>query len=281
VAAIELIKVDGLGNRFFLIDQTTVDLEDPKGTLELLRGQAARLCERSGGVDGLLIVGPPWTSDGIASMLVINRDGSRPEMCGNGLRCAALWVGHRRGLRRGPIDTDAGLRRCEVVSVAADGRHGEVLVDMGPARDLGEVHPAAASGRPFRAISVGNPHAVAFVSDDDDLEVLARDLGPRVETDPVFPEGTNVELCRVERDGRLTLCVWERGCGITQACGTGASATAAAAVLEGLARRGVPIRVRLPGGELLIRVPEEPGRGIEMIGPARIEHTESADLETD
>jgi diaminopimelate epimerase len=279
VAAIELTRVDGLGNDFFLIDRIAAETEDSESTLDLLREQAARLCERSGGVDGLLIVGPPWTPDGIASMLVINRDGSRPEMCGNGLRCVALWLGHRRGLRKVPIDTDAGLRRCEVVNMAPDGRHGEVLIDMGPARDLGEVQPTAASGLTFRAISVGNPHAVAFVSAQDDPEALARELGPRVETDPVFPERTNVELCRVEPDGSLTLCVWERGCGITRACGTGASATAAAAVLEGLARRAVPIQVRLPGGDLRIRVPEDPDHGIEMIGPARIGHTEQASLE--
>jgi diaminopimelate epimerase len=280
VAAICLTRVDGLGNCFFLIDLTAADPSSPEVGLDLLREQAPRLCKLGGGVDGLLIVGPPWTPGGIASMLVINRDGSRPEMCGNGLRCVALWVGHGRGLRQVPIDTDAGLRRCEVMSMAADGKHGEVMVDMGPARDLGEIRPASASGRTFRAISVGNPHAVAFVSAKDDPEALARDLGPRVETDPAFSEGTNVELCRVEPDGRLTLCVWERGCGITRACGTGASATAAAAVLEGLARRGTPIRVRLPGGELRIRVPDDPDLGIEMTGPARIEHTERADLET-
>lgn len=277
MAAIELTKVDGLGNCFFLLDRTDASLGRPE--LDFLREQAPRLCERSGGVDGLLIVGPPWTSDGVASMLVINRDGSRPEMCGNGLRCVALWVGRRHGLREVPIDTDAGLRRCEVVSMARDAQHGEVLVDMGPARDLGEVRPAAADDRTFRAISVGNPHAVAFVSAQDDPETLARELGPRVESDPAFPERTNVELCRVEPDGKLTLCVWERGCGITKACGTGASATAAAAVLEGLAKRGVPIPVRLPGGELRIRVPDDPDHGIEMIGPARIEHTERVELQ--
>ena len=280
MATLELTRVDGLGNDFFLIDRTAANLRDPEGELERLREQAPRICERSGGVDGLLVVGPPWTPDGIASMLVINRDGSRPEMCGNGLRCVALWLGHRRGLREVPIDTDAGLRRCEVVSMAPDGLHGEVLVDMGPARDLGKVRPAAASGRTFRAVSVGNPHAVAFVSPQDDPEALARDLGPRVETDPAFPERTNVELGRVEPDGRLTLWVWERGCGITRACGTGASAAAAAAVLEGLAPPGVPMRVRLPGGELRIRVPEDRDHGIEMIGPARIAHTEHAPLET-
>ncbi len=199
-------------------------------------------------------------------MTVINFDGSRPEMCGNGLRCVALYVAHRGG-RPGEeldIDTDAGPKRCLCTG-------DEVRVDMGPARILGRASPVADQGREFVAIDMGNPHAVCLVDGHEDLEELARTRGPQIELDPCYaPAKTNVEFARVDETGaRISLWVWERGVGITQACGTGACATAVAAVSEGLARADADIEVQLPGGTLTIRVPSAPGAGVWMTGPAR------------
>jgi diaminopimelate epimerase len=194
-------------------------------------------------------------------MLVVNHDGSRPEMCGNGLRCVALHLADSPATLY--VDTDAGVRLCHV-RPDATGQAGEVEVDMGGAEPLGA---RTVAGRRFATFSLGNPHAVAFVAAGEDPEQLARTLGPVVETDRQFPARTNVEFARREPDGTLTLWVWERGCGITAACGTGACATLAAAVAEGLAPSGASVRVRLPGG--LLRVRLDDGRAW-MTGPARV-----------
>jgi diaminopimelate epimerase len=271
----QFLKVEGLGNDFLLLDRRDpevpgglAELRSPRAPLGLsseladLQARAPTLCDRRIGVggDGLLIVAPPRTPGSRGAMIVVNHDGSRPEMCGNGLRCVALY------LAGGPgpvlVDTDAGARACTIGQVAADGAAGEVEVDMGVATQLG---PREAAGRRFAAVSVGNPHAVAFVAGEDP-EWLARELGPVVERDPRFPGRTNVEFARVDPDGGLTLWVWERGCGITAACGTGACATVAAAVQQGLVAADVPVPVRLPGGTLTVRWSD--GR-VWMTGPAR------------
>ena len=256
-------KVEGLGNDFLLIDRTDRTVAEVEAEVERLQPHARALCDRRTGVgaDGLLVVGPgPEGADG--SMLVINHDGSRPEMCGNGLRCVAQHLAalHARGDL--VVMTDAGLKRCVVTG---SGTKVEVGVDMGPGEDLGP--RSVASGRAFHAVSMGNPHAIAFV--DEDPEALARTEGPDAEVDPVFPDRTNVEFARMRDDG-LTLWVWERGCGITQACGTGACATACAAVWAGLHAPGIPLAVDLPGGRLWITVPEDRSAGVHMRGPARV-----------
>ncbi len=272
------VKVEGLGNDFLLIDLSRpgdgpldpqpgrlAPAPDPDALaahLTALQRDAPALCDRRTGVggDGLLIVAPPQRPDSAATMLVINHDGSRPEMCGNGLRCVALFVAGGPSTLR--IDTDAGPRLCHVR--ARTSSEGEVEVDMGPAEPLGT---RLVAGRSFAAFSLGNPHAVAFVGPGEDPEQLARALGPQVERDPQFPARTNVEFARREPDGSLTLWVWERGCGITAACGTGACATLAAAVAQGLAPADLPVRVQLPGGPLTVRLT---AGHVLMTGPARL-----------
>lgn len=266
------LKVEGLGNDFLLIDLLR-PAEGPRPAHEAhlpsrpdpdalarwiakLQARAPALCDRRTGVggDGLLLVTPPLAPTSAGTMLVLNHDGSRPEMCGNGLRCVARYLA--QDAAPFTIDTDAGPRRCQV-------RGDQVEVDMGPAQFLG---PRDVAGRRFAAFSLGNPHAVAFVAPHEDPEQLARTLGPLVERDPQFPARTNVEFARVEPDGSLTLWVWERGCGITAACGTGACATLAAAVAAGLAPADRPVRVQLPGGPLTIRLTTD---RVWMTGPAR------------
>jgi diaminopimelate epimerase len=270
----EFLKVEGLGNDFVLIDRRADDEAVRNDRIDRLRAVAPRLCDRRFGVgaDGILVLAPPRTQGHDATMLVINHDGSVPEMCGNGLRCVAMLVAADRDAHEVVIDTDAGPRRCRVeIAGAAQPRwelHGGVEVDMGPGVDVGPVQ-AAAWSRPLARVSMGNPHAIAFTEAAEDPETLARTIGPAIENDPVFPGGTNVEFCRVD-EAELVLWVWERGCGITSACGTGACATAFAAAKQGRAPFDAPIVVRLPGGALRITVPRDPEAGITMNGPARV-----------
>jgi diaminopimelate epimerase len=268
MAAVAFIKTEGLGNDFVLLDC----MDDParvEAELTWARVHAPALCDRRKGIgaDGILIVGP-GRGDARASMTVINFDGSRPEMCGNGLRCVAAFVAERSlgGSDSLIIDTDAGPKPATVEF--GDGEH-EVTIDMGPGQMLGERRPSSAEGRRMIGVSMGNPHAICFVTDEQP-ELLARRLGPVIELDEAYaPAKTNVEFARVDADGTIELWVWERGVGITQACGTGACATAVAAVREGLLPSAMPIPVALPGGRLLITVPADPAAGVIMRGPAR------------
>jgi diaminopimelate epimerase len=256
-ASLAFVKVEGLGNDFVIVDARGADLEAVTASL---RPAAPLLCDRRRGVgaDGVLVMGDgPEGTD--AAMRILNADGSRPEMCGNGLRCAALWLSRDHGQARVRVDTDAGLRVCTV-------EHDLVDVDMGPATVGAAV---TLNGRTWVRVSVGNPHAISWVDADEDPEALARAIGPVVERDPAFPEGTNVELAKIEGDA-ITLWVWERGCGITHACGTGATATVAAAVGAGRLPAEVPVRVQLPGGPLWITAPADPAASLRMRGPARI-----------
>lgn len=263
--SVDFLKVEGLGNDFVLVDaRGAVDWRQEVARLAVL---APELCERRRGVgaDGVLIV-TPGEGDAIAGMIVVNHDGSRPEMCGNGLRCVALYVSP--GLKAPfVVHTDGGRRRCMVEAVSPDGRSGSVTVGMGAASDGGLWAPDGGDRHVFRVISMGNPHAVAFVGADEDPEALARLLGPIVEVDPRFPLRTNVEFARVEGPQQITLWVWERGVGITDACGTGACATVAAARLAGLMDAESPISVDLPGGSLTISLTADEA---VMQGPARV-----------
>ncbi len=268
-------KVEGLGNDFLLIDRTSGTYAALLAEVQRLQPHAPALCNRRTGVgaDGLLLVGPgPDGEDG--TMLVINHDGSRPEMCGNGLRCVAQHLAALRGTDTLRVHTDAGLKTCEV---RGRGRSVEVTVDMGPGVDQGR--RTVASGRTFHAVSMGNPHAIAFV--EGEPEALCRQEGPAAESDPQFPDRTNVEFAQIHvgpQGETLTLWVWERGCGVTQACGTGACATACAAVWAGHASAGTALAVDLPGGRLWITVPQDRDAGVRMRGPARVVFDGTVDL---
>lgn len=263
--AFAFVKAEGLGNDFLIVDARAGDLGEQVAALQ---PRAVAICDRRTGVggDGLLLVGRPTLPGSIATMRVLNADGSRPQMCGNGLRCVALWLADDGAPGTFVVDTDAGPRRCTVTA----GDPAEVDVDMGPARHGPTVEPSTAGGHVLAQVSMGNPHAIAFVDGAADPEALARRLGPGLERDPAFPEGTNVEFARLEGDAGVRLWVWERGCGITAACGTGACATVAAAVAQGRLPAERPTRVRLPGGDLWITVPADPDQGVRMRGPARL-----------
>jgi diaminopimelate epimerase len=254
---VRFFKYEGLGNDFLVVDASDEGAVTPE--------RAAVLCDRRFGVggDGVLLVLPPRTAGSDARMRVINADGSIPEMCGNGIRCVAVHVARARGLREGTlrVDTDAGSSTCAIEDANGEGI---VTVDMGVVRVLGDRAVDVDGKRVMVTVAdAGNPHAVMFGAfARGDIE----HLGPRIATHPDFPRGTNVEFSHVASDG-IDLTVWERGVGITLACGTGACATAAVAIAKGKVLAGRPVAVRLPGGRLDITI-DESGR-TTMRGPAR------------
>jgi diaminopimelate epimerase len=300
MSSLPFVKVQGLGNDFLVVDlrpgRPGADLQPPPTDPEVARA----LCDRHFGVgaDGILAILPG--QQGHARMRVINADGSEAEMCGNGIRCVAKVLWEKDPALRRPvldIDTGAGLLACAIEAEGEEVR--TVAVQMGRPRLLrGEIPmtgpaaervvrtPVRISDRTFSvtAVSMGNPHAIIFVDDPAaDLRALAESYGPKLEVDPLFPRRTNVEFARV-RGGEIDLVVWERGCGITLACGTGACATAVAACLEGRARPGGEVQVHLPGGTLFITVAPEGGvaepafAGVTMRGPARTVFEAAIDL---
>lgn len=239
---VTLFKLHGTGNDFAIAEAGV--FADPET-------MATRVCDRHRGVgaDGLIIV--DRSVDGFdAKMTIYNRDGSRPQMCGNGVRCVARYLVEQHGApSRLRLSTDAGPRACEV---QVDGDDVSVDVDMGEPAIEGVVEWRG-EGRTwrFQPVSMGNPHAVIF--EQPNVEVVDA-VGEALNSRRVaFSEGVNVEFTRVVDDSTLDVVVYERGVGRTQACGTGACAVAVAAWHEGVIAEG-PVEVRLPGGSLNIRM---------------------------
>lgn len=256
-------KYEGLGNDFVVVDGD--DLPASRFTPELAR----RWCDRHRGIggDGVLWVDrASLKSEGRVRMVILNADGSRPEMCGNGVRCVVAWVADQGGLRVGEmltVESDAGPR--PAVLRAHDGERALVQVAMGRAV-LGEPRTVAVGGVSLDVdvVDMGNPHGVVFGAPDDPDAVGALVRG--VIALPVFPKGVNVELVTATRDGFRTR-VHERGVGWTQACGTGACAVAAAAVVRGRAAAGEAVTVTLDGGPLTLVVSPDT-LDVEMTGTA-------------
>jgi diaminopimelate epimerase len=297
MALLPFIKVEGLGNDFLVVD---LRVGKPAHALadEVTRPATVRaLCDRNFGVggDGVLAILPGDKGD--ARMRVLNADGSEAEMCGNGIRCVAKVLFDRDPqLRREVlrIDTGAGLLACRVD--ATSGTATTVTVDMGAPQLVPQLVPVRSDERrlvrapltaldqqfAFTAVSMGNPHAVIFLDDASaKLRELAATYGPGIEKDVRFPRRTNVEFAYVRTSKpdqpEIDLVVWERGCGITLACGTGACATVVAACLEGRVPADREVPVHLPGGTLFITVKSGPatadGPGyasVAMRGPANI-----------
>jgi len=267
---VQFAKYEGLGNDFVIISESV-----------LQPGVARALCDRHRGIgaDGVLLISCMSESPREnPRMRVINADGSVPEMCGNGLRCVALYLVHSGVAAAGQvftIETDAGPHRCTVASSA---RESSVEVSMrapslvpsevpvvAERELLDESFEVAGTRVKLSCVSMGNPHGVTF---DDVGESARQKLGPLLEKHARFPNAANIGFARVLGPGQLSLSVWERGVGFTEACGTGACACAVAAVETGRAARHEPIEVRLPGGPLIIRVGER-GERLSMTGAAR------------
>ncbi|HEX6130406.1 MAG TPA: diaminopimelate epimerase, partial [Actinomycetota bacterium] len=245
-------KLHGTANDFVYVDA--------RGGLPGDAADLARqLCDRHRGVgaDGLILLRDSAVAD--CRMEIFNADGSRAEMCGNGIRGFAKWVLDHGLAAADPlrVETDAGLKA--VAAERANGSVSSVTVDMGtpewdgrliPVAADGPVveHPLEVAGRTHRVtcVSMGNPHCVVFVDDVASLDLAT--IGPAFERHLFFPRRVNTEFVRVAAPDRLEMRVWERGSGETLACGTGACAAAVAAARKDLTGRAV--RVTLPGGDL-------------------------------
>ncbi len=280
-------KYHGLGNDFLVVDLRTVDA----ATAAAVQAPDAvrALCDRQFGVggDGVLAILPSSTGDD-ARMRVLNSDGSEAEMCGNGLRCVVKELHDRGGISKDEMAIDTGAGRL-VCAIAPDG----ITVSMGAPRLLrgeipmvGPIHercidqPIDVHGQPTRkvtCVSMGNPHAITFVDSLDEARHLAATVGPAVERHAYFPQRTNAEFAYVRSRQEIDLVVWERGAGLTLACGTGACATVVAAILTGRCDEGIAVKVNLPGGPLTIRVMPEL-QNVKMHGPAQLVFDGELDL---
>jgi diaminopimelate epimerase len=252
MARLSFTKMHGTGNDYIYVNSAEMLHIDPA---RLARRLAAR---RTGiGSDGLILVCPSTVA--ACRMEMYNADGSRAEMCGNGIRCLAKYAYERGIARVNPmtVETDSGIKTLELE--ISGGRIAAVTVDMGAPTLDGPRIPVAAEGRvvnrdltvngatyQITCVSMGNPHCVVFQTGIDDLKLDA--IGPAFEHHQFFPSRVNTEFVEVVSPGELRMRVWERGSGETLACGTGACASVVAGALT--ARTARQARVRLRGGDL-------------------------------
>jgi len=269
--SIRFIKMHGAGNDYVYVDLFRERVDDPVAL-------AVAISDRHYGVgaDGLILIGPSERAD--VRMRIFNADGSEAEMCGNGIRCVAKYA-RERGLACADdvrIETKAGIKSVRVIW--GGGRIVGARVDMGiPALERAAIPmrgPAdsrcvnellSVGGHEYRVtcLSMGNPHCVIFA--DDLCAVPLETVGPLLERHEAFPERTNVHFVQVMGEREVRVRTWERGSGITLACGTGASAVCVAGSLTGRTARS--ILAHLPGGDLDIEWAED--GHVYMTGPAR------------
>lgn len=268
---IRFTKMHGAGNDYIYIDATQSVPSDPESL-------AIRMSDRHFGIgsDGLVLILPSDKAD--FRMRMFNADGSEAEMCGNATRCIGKYV-YEKGLTDKTtltLETKAGIKHLSLH--LTDGKVKEVSVDMGqpiltpsqipvrsdnPDRKIAEREIVNGDEYTITGVSMGNPHAVIFVDNISDEMVLGK--GPILETAEIFPRKSNIEFAKVLDCNNIEMRVWERGTGETLACGTGACATAVAAVLCGLSDREVNLHLR--GGVLRIHWNPETNH-VLMTGPA-------------
>lgn len=268
---IKFTKMHGCGNDYIYVNCFDGELPDPEKI-------SAEMSPRhsSVGSDGLIMVCRSDVAD--AKMRMFNLDGSEGKMCGNGIRCVGKFV-HDYGLSDKTeldIETLSGIKHLSLH--LKDDKVDTVTVDMGKADIIAENIPVVAKtetviNSPVRiggkkhkitCVSMGNPHAVTFVDSTDTLEI--EKIGPKFEFDPMFPERVNTEFAEIIDKSTIKMRVWERGSGETYACGTGACATAVAAILNGYCDYDSPITLKLLGGDLEIVVSRD--MSVKMTGGA-------------
>ena len=281
---IPFTKMHGLGNDYIYVNAIENPLEDPSGLSILWSDRHKGI-----GSDGLILIGPSECAD--FSMRIFNADGSEALMCGNGSRCVGRYI-HDKGLSDKTVltlDTLSGIKvlrlhldkRGEVESVTVEMGKGVPLeVDL-PDGKKGQwiLDELFACGKSFRgtAVDVGNPHLVLFVPDAEAAPVA--EAGPLFENDIMFPNRANIEFAQVIDERHIRMRVWERGSGITQACGTGACATAVAAAMAGYTRPD-GCTVIMDGGSLDVSWDPDT-REIRMTGTATTVFEGTIELEND
>jgi diaminopimelate epimerase len=258
-------KMHGLGNDFVVIDARQTPF-----AVDAARARAIADRHTGIGCDQLILLEPSDAAN--VRMRIFNADGGEVGACGNASRCVALLIGGDP-----VIETAGGLIRGHAAAGGASVEMGEPRFGWGeiPLAYAMDTAPVPVGWEELEggiAVNVGNPHIIFFVRETDAIE-LDR-LGPLIETDPLFPERVNVNVATIESRSHLRLRVWERGAGLTQACGTGACATAVAAIRAGLVDS--PVTVTLPGGPLTIAWAS--GGQILMTGPATHVFTGEAEL---
>ena len=250
--SIKFTKMQGLGNDFVILDYEEYEKTDMKPNY-----LAKRLCDRKFGIgaDGLIIVNPNVKETDIG-WIFYNSDGSIAQMCGNGMRCFARYVYDKEYVdkKEFTVETKAGVIIPKIIS------ENEIKVNMGQPILETEKIPCLTKENlniPYRiedkefnlnVVSMGNPHCVIFV--DEHSKTLAEKYGSKIETDGLFPEKTNVEFVTILSKDSVKINVWERGCGITLACGTGACATTVVGIMNGYLDNVV--HCHLPGGILKV-----------------------------
>jgi diaminopimelate epimerase len=247
--AIKFRKMNGLGNDFVIVDGR-------KYNLRLNNSAMAAIGDRKHGIgcDQIIILQPAENAD--VTMRIFNRDGGEVESCGNASRCVADLIFTETNKENVTIDTRGGFLSCQRAE------QGFVTVDMGVPhfdwRDIPLAEPVADTARvPIGlnglaepcCVNVGNPHAIFWVDVIEDINLT--DLGPKLENHPIFPQKANISLAKIISPDHMQLKVWERGVGLTKACGTAACAAAVAGARTGKTMRDV--KVSLPGGDLFIR----------------------------
>ncbi len=258
---IHFTKMQGTGNDYIYLDRMDPTLPPlPVSPAELARLMSPR--HTAVGADGLVLILPSDMAD--ARMQMFNADGSEGSMCGNAIRCVGKYLFDEGYVQKTDltVETLAGIKHL-TLHTATDGKVSTVTVDMGVASLAPQDIPLSCDtpltdtrvsvmGDTYRltALSVGNPHAVIFTDAPQALDLSH--IGPALEHHPLFPDRANIEFVRVTDRNTLDMRVWERGSGETQACGTGACASVAAAVFLGHCTPCTPITVRMTGGELTI-----------------------------
>lgn len=252
----EFTKMHGLGN-----DYLYVYGDVPENIAEL----SGKLSERhfGAGSDGMIYISKSDIAD--FKMRIFNADGSEAKMCGNGIRCVGKFV-YDKGYtdkKHLSIETLSGVKYLMLQTV--NGKVKTVTVDMGKA-EAGQPKTLTIAGETVSLIpvSVGNPHAVIFVDDMESAPLTT--LGPKIERHPDFPDGVNVEFVQVLQKDKLRMRVWERGSGVTMACGTGACASVMAAISAKHCRYDETVSVVLDGGTLKIQITSD--NTVQMTGPA-------------
>ena len=277
---LKFTKMHGCGNDYIYFDCTGSDF--PGGAQEE-KEAAIKLSDRHFGIggDGIIIIKKGQTAD--FEMVMYNADGSRSQMCGNGIRCVGKYVydaGYTKG-REFTVESMGAVKHLKVIKGERGDKETLLSVDMGcpilqaekiPVEGPAEhviMHPLTINNTEYKitCVSMGNPHAVVFI-DKKPADFPVCQLGPLFENNAFFPERTNTEFAFVEDRRTIWMRVWERGTGETLACGTGTCATVVAAILNGLVDAGEKITVHLLGGDLQIEWSGREGDSVFMTGPA-------------